>query len=253
MLHKAHDLIGRTLQAKDGLIGEVRDYFFDDKYWALRYLVVDTSSWGDNREVLISPACFQDVDWLSGVFPTNLTRGQVKNSPDIDADPPLSSQHEAQLIQYWGWPSREFPDMMYSKAVLGAASDSRQTAVLEKETDPYLHSWAEVADYSLVGADGVIGRVLDLIVDDTCWAIRYLAVETSELDRTRRTLVPAEWVEKVTWGENAVHISAGRELIAAGPEYDASRAPDRAFEEKLCAHYGLPGYWRGRRNNAEKT
>ena len=40
MLRCIKDLEGCTIGAADGIIGRVRDFYFDDEAWVIRYLVV---------------------------------------------------------------------------------------------------------------------------------------------------------------------------------------------------------------------
>ena len=53
MLRTINDLYGHKLMAKDGEIGHVKDVYFDDKNWAVRYIVVNTGSWLTGRLVLV--------------------------------------------------------------------------------------------------------------------------------------------------------------------------------------------------------
>jgi hypothetical protein len=55
MLIKAKTLKGYKLNGLDGEIGKVKEFYFDDQYWAIRYLVADTGNWLTGRKVLISP------------------------------------------------------------------------------------------------------------------------------------------------------------------------------------------------------
>ena len=45
MLNSISHLKGAKVTATDGDIGTVKEVFFDDRNWAIRYLVVDTGSW----------------------------------------------------------------------------------------------------------------------------------------------------------------------------------------------------------------
>jgi len=45
MLRQSKDLLDFAIAATDGAIGDVKDPYFDDETWAIRYLVVDTGSW----------------------------------------------------------------------------------------------------------------------------------------------------------------------------------------------------------------
>jgi hypothetical protein len=44
MLRTMTDLQDCTIDATDGTIGHVKDFYFDDEAWVIRYLVVDTGT-----------------------------------------------------------------------------------------------------------------------------------------------------------------------------------------------------------------
>jgi uncharacterized protein YrrD len=84
MLRSMNDLEGYAIRATDGTIGHVKDFYFDDQAWVIRYLVVDTGTWLSSRKVLISPIAIGRPDWAEQVLPVSITKEQVKNSPDVD-------------------------------------------------------------------------------------------------------------------------------------------------------------------------
>ena len=53
MLRSMKDLENFTISATDGEIGHLKDFYFDDDAWVVRYLVVDAGSWLSSRKVLI--------------------------------------------------------------------------------------------------------------------------------------------------------------------------------------------------------
>jgi len=55
MEHNINNLLLYTMDATDGLIGDVKEFYFDDETWHIRYLVIKTGGWLSGREVLISP------------------------------------------------------------------------------------------------------------------------------------------------------------------------------------------------------
>jgi len=66
MLRNAKELPGLTIRATNGEIGTVKEFYFDDETWAIRYLVVDTGGWLGGRLVLISPmSVIGEPDWQS--------------------------------------------------------------------------------------------------------------------------------------------------------------------------------------------
>jgi hypothetical protein len=55
MLSTSKTLKGYKLDSLDGEIGKVKQFYFDDRYWTIRYLVANTGNWLSGRQVLISP------------------------------------------------------------------------------------------------------------------------------------------------------------------------------------------------------
>ena len=104
MLASAKSLKGYKLQSLDGEIGSVKEFYFDDQYWAVRYLVADTASWLSGRRVLISPYAFGDVSTEAQHISIALTKQQIENSPDLSNDKPVSRQFENEYYGYFGWP-----------------------------------------------------------------------------------------------------------------------------------------------------
>jgi hypothetical protein len=104
MLGTVKHLEHYAVHASDGFIGHVRDVYFDDHSWVVRYLVVETGSWLPGRRVLISPISVTGVNAQDRVLTLPVTRQQVKDSPDIDTDKPISRQHESSLLGYYGYP-----------------------------------------------------------------------------------------------------------------------------------------------------
>ena len=62
MLQSIEQWYGAKLGASDGDIGRVKDFYFDDRNWAVRYVVADTGSWLSDRKVLISPHALAGLD-----------------------------------------------------------------------------------------------------------------------------------------------------------------------------------------------
>jgi hypothetical protein len=61
-LHALDQLARALFAATDGPIGRLRCVLFDERSWAIRYLVVKTGTWLSERDVFISPG---DVEQLS--------------------------------------------------------------------------------------------------------------------------------------------------------------------------------------------
>ena len=96
MLRSIKDLEGFAAEATDGSIGHVKDFYFDDQAWTIRFLVVKTGRLAlESRKVLISPVAIGEPNWVRRTLPLSVTREQVRKSPDVDSQKPVSRQHEA--------------------------------------------------------------------------------------------------------------------------------------------------------------
>jgi uncharacterized protein YrrD len=96
---------GYDIQATDGSIGHVKDFIFDDESWALRYLVVDTRNWWPGgKKVLVAPQWIKSINWTEGGVSVNLSREQVKASPEFDESMVLDRDYERRLYAAYGQP-----------------------------------------------------------------------------------------------------------------------------------------------------
>ena len=77
MLYKVKTLNGYKLDSLDGDIGKVKEFYFDDQHWAVRYLVADTGNWLLDKQVLVSPYALRKVVEIDQVININLTKKQI--------------------------------------------------------------------------------------------------------------------------------------------------------------------------------
>src|SRR5262249_29761452 len=251
MLINSDKLKGAAITATNGAIGEVRDVYFDDEGWTARYLVVKTGTWLSSREVLISPISIEKVDEVTSQVFVNLTTDQVKHSPDIDTQKPVSRQHETAFMDYYGYPyywggpylwgETAFPATLAMppavESQIAAAATARQREA-EQSYDKHLRSVNEVNGYYIEATDGEIGHVDDFIIDDEDWAIRFIVVKTGGWLFGKKTLVSPRWIEGISWNESKMFVSLNKDRIASSPEYDESSPISREYEESLYRHYG---------------
>jgi hypothetical protein len=264
MLRSMNDLEGYAIRATDGLIGHVNDFYFDDEAWVVRYLVVETGSWLSSRKVLISPVAFGQPNWTDKVLPVSITREQVKNSPDIDTDKPISRQHEREYFgyygyypHYWGgaglWGGGAYPSAMLSAGGYAGGAESltaqaeqarvARDAGRRENDDPHLRSGKEVMTYYIEASDGGIGHVQGLLLDDETWAVRYLVVQTSNWWIGHEVLIAPKWIQNVSWSERTVSVNLARQSIKDAPPYHSAATLNRDEEISLHKHYKRAGYW----------
>ena len=180
MLSKAKTLKGYTLHGLDGEIGKVKEFYFDDRHWTIRYLVADTGNWLTDRQVLISPYALGAVNKEERYIAIDLTKKQIEDSPSLHSDVPVSRQFEEGYIEYYGWPMYWSGPYAWghSPYPVRDREKRREFAQGEKAWDSHLRSSHDVSGYHIHAADGEIGHVEDFIIDDETWAIRYLIIDT---------------------------------------------------------------------------
>ena len=260
MLRSVKSLEGFSIGATDGAIGKVKDFYFDDEAWVVRYAVVNTNAWL-GHEVLISPHSLGQVDWAEAVLPVTITKDQVKHSPEIDTDEPISRRHETSYLGYYGYPNywggtglwgdRDYPGTMLAGLGANAFRGHLRASSIRPNTDSHLRSCNAVMGYHIHARDGEIGHVQGYLVDDYLWSVRYLMVNTSNWwVGGHEVLVSPEWIQAVSWSESKVTIDLDRQAIKEAPSYDEGALIDRDAELRIYNHYGRNGYWQSQRERA---
>ncbi len=251
MLNNTNTVKGSELKGRDQSFGRVKDFYFDDESWTIRYLVADTGNWIPDRRVLISPFAIGRIDTNEKQVQINLTKSQIENCPAVDSRLPVSRQYEKQYHSYYGWPMYWYGPHLWGpigSATYSGASPwtqpSDQPGVAE-EGDPHLRSVAEVCDYRIQARDEEIGHVEDFIFDEN-WAVRYLVIDTVNWWQGKKVLLAPGWINDISWRESKVFIDLDRATIKQAPEYQASRPITRDYESRLHAYYHREGYWTGK-------
>lgn len=245
MLCKAKTLKGYTLDSLDGAIGKVKEFYFDDQHWTIRYLVADTGSWLKDRQVLISPYALAAVNDAEQHVEINLTKKQIEDSPPLESDKPVSRQFEDAYYGFYGWPMYWGGPHLWGAYpfILHDAERLEDYNLSEQSWDPYLRSTHDVTGNHIQAADGEIGHVDDFIVDDQTWAIRYVVVDTRNWLPGKKILISPQWIERVSWLESKVFVNLSKEAIEQAPEYTETSLLTRDYETSLHEHYNRKGYW----------
>jgi hypothetical protein len=220
VLRSIKQLYGDKLGASDGEIGHVKDFYFDDQNWAIRYLVADTGSWLPGRQVLISPHSLGRLDQTEKVLRVNLTRKQIENSPSIDVHKPVSRQYEEEYYRYYGWPyywqgdglwgMSGFPLLELPPEPLASEAAAAIGPQLER-ADAHLRSAQAVSGYRVPMADGTIGHVCDFMMDAQSWAIGQLVIKTGHGFSGNEVLIPSKDVDRISYPDSTVFVNLSSE------------------------------------------
>jgi hypothetical protein len=257
MLRRSQEMLGADLVADDGNIGTLHDIFLDDETWTVRYIAVDTGLWL-GRLVLVSPISVESPDWQGRQIPLTLTRTEIENSPDLLSRPRLTRDEEREFAEYygypfywsgpslWAWADRPagLTDAPPSGHVPPAAldGDTPDVAAADAMTTS-IFSGQDIRGYHIHALDGEIGHIDDFIIDEATWSVRYLQIDTSNWIGGKTVLLATQWVQRIDPADGKIHVEVTKDRIENSPAFDPGTSIDRAFEERLHRHYGLPAYW----------
>lgn len=258
MLRNLKALKGFAIHAIDGDIGTVKDFYFDDEKWVVRYLIIETGTWLSSRKVLLSPMAIKYLNLDNKTLSVAITMEQVQNSPTIDTDKPVSRQHEVEHLDYFGYPYYwgdtdlwgSYPNpYLINYDGMARPNDTPEIArMLSKvETlrhcndDPHLHSCAITIGHHIEAIDGDIGHVEGMLIDEETWAIRYFIINTSNWWLGHQLLIQPLWIKEVNWPDAKVSVGLNREDVKNAPHYDSSVPFNRDQEARVHLYFGPKG------------
>ena len=222
MQHTVKSLTGFKMNATDGEMGEVKELYFDDENWAVRYLIVETGNWFSNKKVLISPQALLTPDWSNKNFPINLTKDQIKNSPDIDTARPVSHRQQIEMYGHYAW-ERYGGSGFYaggSAAVMNLPPVIDEEIIKENDPDrnhddddPHLRSTEKVSGYFIHATDGDIGHINDFMIESDTWKITNIIIDTHNWIGGKKILIPVRHVKEIQWDNFKIIVDVSKEYL----------------------------------------
>ncbi len=241
MQRSINSLSGFTIGATDGEIGKVKEFYFDDETWAIRYLVIETGNWFFNKKVLIAPQALLAPDWENKNFPVNLTKEQIKNSPDIDTDKPISRQQEIELYGHYPWRSYwgngffaggfgGYPGLF--PIVDEEMIQETDTSDNHDDEDTHLRSTESISGYHIHATNGDIGHVKDFNIDVETWKITDLVIDTHNWIGGHKVLILVWHVKEIQWENSKVMLDISKEYLKDCPVFNENSFvyPQNIFE-----------------------
>jgi uncharacterized protein YrrD len=250
MLRRLRDLENWGIESRDNEeVGTVEDFNFDDQRWTVRYLSVKTGGWFDGRPVLISVGSVRTLNRDTSRFAVDLTRDQIKNAPMVGEERgPITRRYEMTHAKYYGYPYYwTGADVWGSQATpfgLSGTAPGSEPLDLGGVDATHLHSANEVSGYHIRALDGEIGHVEEFMFDSEAWTIRYLVLDTSNWIGGRTVLVSPDWVRKVDWPDQLIHLDMTRDSVKNSPQYDSTVELNREYEDQLHRYYQRTAYWK---------
>lgn len=102
-LRSIREITGYDIHGTDEGVGHLEDMIVDTSGWAIRYLVVDTVNWLPfTKKVLIPTPLLRDISFADRRVSVDLTKEQIKDSPEFDPTVPINTAHEFELFDCYG-------------------------------------------------------------------------------------------------------------------------------------------------------
>jgi hypothetical protein len=228
MLRSIKQFLGDRLGASDGEIGHVKDFYFDDQNWVVRYLVANSGTWLTGRQVLLSPYALGGLDQAGKILRVKLTRKQIEDSPAIESHKPVSQQYEEEYYRYYGWPYYWQGDGLWgmsgspvleSPATITPRGHPAPIDVKLKRSDAHLRSAQSVNGYHLQASDGTSGHICDFMMDDQSWAIRQLVVKTGHRFSGKEVQIPVSKIDRISYEKSTVFVNLTKESVEQSPAF----------------------------------
>jgi hypothetical protein len=255
MLNNLKELLGFELWADEDSLGRVDDFYFDDSSWTIRYLVVDTQDWWEGgRRILVALAALsQSPDWINRRLFTRLSREEIKRSPDIDLEQPISRREEENLSSYFRWPAYwtgaetwtgPFGQILSGPIAWAEAvrAEAEQEALSGEQLakNYHLYSALEVENYRIGTLEGESGYAEDFIFDAGDWILRYLVADTGTLLLPgKKVLIPPNCIAFLDWQLASVETSLHQRQIQASPAYDPSLPWSTELEQHFTRYFQI--------------
>ena len=239
MLNQARALEGYRVVSPGGKVGRVKEFYFDDQHWVIRYLLVSMGDWRAERWVPIPPCALGAVLRDEKRIAIGWTARQIEEGASVNHAGPASPLFEEARTAHPGWPVQPGGPRRHGLPASSLRDPGERCgpAGPEHGWDTHVRSTHDLSGYQTQAVDGEGGHVEDVVIDDETWAIRYLIINTHGLWPGRRALVSAQWVERISWGEARVFVKLAREAIRHSTEFSEEALRTRDYETRLHRHY----------------
>jgi len=103
-LRSSSQIMGYTVAATDGEVGEVKDVIIDIDTWKVRYLVLDVGNWLSGRQVIVDTDWVEHFSYDDKTAHVSLAKDQIKEAPAFDPNEPINRSYEVTLYDFYGKP-----------------------------------------------------------------------------------------------------------------------------------------------------
>ncbi|WP_353230530.1 PRC-barrel domain-containing protein [Novosphingobium sp.] len=215
MLWSASSIRGYTVVASDGTSGTVSDFIFEDRGWAIRWLVVETGAWFAGRRLFVPVSAFGHPDPETQAFSLDMTLAELADCPGRDLAQLSDAETGAHFTQ---------DDMA------GGQTD---------HAGPHFRSLAVMSQATVAADDGAVGHAEDFLIDSADWQVKYLVVDTSDWWFGEKILISTHAITGIDYMHHVLTLDVTRQFVKDGARFSPEQTVDGAFDESFETYFGI--------------
>jgi sporulation protein YlmC with PRC-barrel domain len=226
MMVSYKQLRGFAVQALDGAAGCVHDFVFDEKTWAIRYIVYEHGVGLLSRKSMLDPEQIHKADAEGMKLNVDATSREVNKSHQsgekvLPAGKSSISRTSWEILFNQMAPAAQ-PDMLHATHRPPLPTEWLENAFgpnAQTDFETELAHASDILGYHVSSNDGKLGTVDDFIIDSSNWTVSHLVVNLAHGKNGKRILVSQEWVDWVSRKQKSISITADKQTLEACPTF----------------------------------
>ena len=219
MLTSAKGLFGCRIKAADGDAGKLKDLYFGDRVWAVRFFLVGARRRIPWSRVLLDPLLIDHVDAEARAIRISQSLSQLRNALKPRQKLTVSQQEEFNVFVGAGTPAFGVP------FPISGTRGTRMTDMLNarngtgrgRSTRHGLRSARSLIGYSVDASFGPVGILDDFLLEYEYWSLRYLVVRLSD---ARKILLAVDRAGEISWSTRSIAVDTVRTEVERAPLYN---------------------------------
>jgi hypothetical protein len=254
MLRQIDTLIGAPIDTTDaGGIGTVQDFLFDGATWTIRYLLGQAGARLDHRHIALPVETFKVPDWEGKRFHVNVSKELIANCREMDMDDVFPVEPGTNLRKYKEMPVNPLEQHEIAKMDTLSQPGMTATIVADEIEDKQMWSLKTVRNYAVNAADGPVGKVREVLVDDVFWYIRYFLVDLQDVKPGRQALIAPNMVGGINFAEPEIHLTLLRRNIKPNASFDEYDIPNTEEERLKPGSITVRGLFKWKKGDSSRS
>ena len=226
--------------ANDGQIGKIKDYYFDEKNWVVRYLLIDSCGYLNRSNGFISTSSVSNIDMRANKIHVNFSISKIGlNTKTKKETNPREKKIDIQFSDFFERPS--YWGFLDSPWVVGPQGVIYENIPGKNEIrlpsgQPNLPSYNQITRYQVHAIDAFLGQIVDILVNEDTWQFQFLELEKENWTDWQSTLLPYDLIERLNPGARNIEVLTNRNLVLTSPTYNPKSLPNFYFES-ILQHY----------------